>query len=280
VEAIRGMGRALAARMARFALWIGALSPRVALLLFATPTVIALVALAMGDLEHGVGLAVAGACVVLAVLWYLATVGAVARAGQRRDLLVLAILAHHKNPMRAEFTALVSQMFRCLGYDPKAGRSATDFRMTREDRDIRVRCHAGYGRPASIAILREFADELRRDRAKCAYFVSTESFDPECLDLARERDIALIDGDKLQTLLAKARATAPPSTGWLANALLNATPTATPPQCPRCGAATVLKTPKRKRRFWGCTCWPVCKGRRELTAHDKAVLPGREEGQG
>ncbi len=43
---------------------------------------------------------------------------------------------------------------------------------------------------------------------------------------------------------------------------------ATPPDCPSCGKAMVLRTARSGARagsqFWGCTAYPVCKGTRPL----------------
>ena len=47
------------------------------------------------------------------------------------------------------------------------------------------------------------------------------------------------------------------------------------PTCPECGTKMILRRPRRNQSwkpFWGCTCFPNCKGRRGIGSDGKAII--------
>jgi restriction system protein len=115
-----------------------------------------------------------------------------------------------------------------------------------------VQCKQWRNRMVGVKPLRELWGILGDERADGAVFITSGSFSQDASEFARGKDLDLIDGPRLRTMIATVKGTgasvAAPSAG---------------PVCPRCGSPMVLRTARRGAnaggRFWGCSTYPTCR---------------------
>lgn len=184
--------------------------------------------------------------------------------GQRERHLLLAAARHGRGLSRREICDAVAALFRHRGYIVRADRRF-DFLLEKEGRRIALRIAPGAAR-IDVGTVAAFERDITARNLAHGYYVAPGGFAEDALAMEKDHAgrLCLMDGAKLGELFAKMRADAGEGA--------SPAPPLTPPPCPDCGGAMVLRTPKKRRRFWGCGGWPLCGGRRELSPHDKAML--------
>lgn len=113
-----------------------------------------------------------------------------------------------------------------------------------------------------VSVVRELYGVMAARGATGGVVVTSGRFTAEATSFASGRNVTLLDGPKLHSLLLDAQA----HTG--AAVPRQAKATASPPECPHCAKPMVRRTAKRGahpgQEFWGCTGYPACRGTRQI----------------
>ena len=185
----------------------------------------------------------------------------------------------------SEFEMLVGEGFRLQGYRvvETGGGGAdggVDLVLTRPRKNggekFLVQCKQWRAFKVGVDVVRELYGVMAARGATGGFVVTSGRFTEDAIKFASGRNVALVDGPKLQAFLKQAqagtvRSPAPPArpartaadSPVLANvaALLAA-------NCPLCAKTMVRRTAKRGANaggeFWGCTDYPACRGTRPI----------------
>lgn len=104
-----------------------------------------------------------------------------------------------------------------------------------------------------IKLLREFLGVMSHQGVSKGYFFTTDKFNQEAIQFAKEHNIELVDG---KTLVVKLQRLSPESQYKIyKNITLG---DYTTPTCVRCGSKMVLRKTDEKE-FWGCKNYPKCR---------------------
>lgn len=187
----------------------------------------------------------------------------------------------------SEFEVLVGEGFRLQGYRvvETGGGGAdggVDLVLTRPGKNggekFLVQCKQWRAFKVGVDVVRELYGVMAACGATGGFVVTSGRFTEDAIKFASGRNVALVDGPRLQVLLRQAqagtsRSPAPPAPARSARpaadslvqsnlAELQAT------NCPLCGKTMVRRTAKRGANaggeFWGCTGYPVCSGTRPI----------------
>lgn len=104
-----------------------------------------------------------------------------------------------------------------------------------------------------IKLLREFLGVMSHQGVAKGYFFTTDKFNQEAINFAKEHNIELVDG---KTLIAKLQRLSPESQYRVYTNITSGDYTT--PTCVRCGAKMVLRKTEEKE-FWGCKNFPKCR---------------------
>jgi restriction system protein len=197
-----------------------------------------------------------------------AAVGALAQI--RRQGLLLKV-AESASPTALgemswrDFEGLIEEAFRIRGYSvrrlggdrPDGG---VDLVLDRGAEKVLVQCKQWRAFRVGVTVVRELYGVMAAQGAAAGIVVTSGSFTPDAIEFASGRNVRLIAGPELHTMiqqakasLAPARAGAKPQTSASAGALC----------CPKCGSAMVRREAKRGanagRAFYGCSRFPDCR---------------------
>jgi restriction system protein len=164
-----------------------------------------------------------------------------------------------------QFEALVGEAFRRKGYSvtETGGGGADggiDLVLKRAGETFLVQCKQWKAYKVGVTTVRELYGVMAAKGATGGFVVTSGVFTDEARAFAVGRNIELMDGKALHTLIrgvgvrGKAASDSPAVT------------TASAPACPVCQSAMVKRTAKRGANsgnaFWGCSQYPGCKGTR------------------
>ena len=161
-----------------------------------------------------------------------------------------------------EFETLVGEAFRQKGYKvqelggagPDGG---VDLALIKGTERFLVQCKQWKAFKVGVDVVRELYGVMVARGAAGGFIVTCGKFTPDAQEFARGRNVTLIDGDPLFTMLLSAKA-----------GLRKAPATQVAPPCPICGSAMIQRQSKRGPNagitFWGCTTFPKCKGTTNL----------------
>lgn len=163
-----------------------------------------------------------------------------------------------------EFEELLAGHFRAKGYTVVGNSSrgpdgGVDLEVRKVGELHLVQCKHWRARSVPVGTIRELFGVIAARGAAGGFVVSSGSFTRDAKEFAEGRNIELIDGRKLASLLGRNPELTPPEA---------ALPTATAelPSCPHCGASMVKRVAKRGANagaeFWGCSTYPKCRGTR------------------
>lgn len=156
-----------------------------------------------------------------------------------------------------EFETLLATAYRRLGYEVevRGGGGAdggVDLVLKEEGKTTLVQCKHWNRQQVGPGVVRDLYGVMNDEAAEAGIIVTGGAFTEDAQAFARGKTIELVDGPKLEKLLSYARG----EEGAQAEEA----------GCPKCGAAMVLRTAKRGTsagsRFWGCSRWPECDGKR------------------
>jgi restriction system protein len=225
--------------------------------------------------------AIATYCQYIVPLLFLAG-AAVSYYGRRKREGLIADVAMDssgdalRNMNWREFEMLVGEAFRMKGYTvtETGGGGADggiDLELRKGNEVLLVQCKQWRAYKVSVSIVRELFGVMAARGATGGFVVTSGVFTADAHDFAKGRNIELIDGAALKTLIDRARAarsvTAP--VGCAATQQHTpAAPQSATPACPRCGATMSKRIAKQGTNagnaFWGCTRFPDCRGIRAI----------------
>lgn len=104
-----------------------------------------------------------------------------------------------------------------------------------------------------IKLLREFLGVMSHQGITKGYFFTTDKFNQEAINFAKQHNIELVDG---KTLLVKLQRLTPESQYRVYTNITSGDYTT--PTCVRCGSKMVLRKTDEKE-FWGCKNFPKCR---------------------
>ena len=164
-----------------------------------------------------------------------------------------------------QFEALVGEAFRRKGYAVTeigggGADGGIDLALKKEGETFLVQCKQWKAYKVSVTTVRELYGVMAAEGATGGFVVTSGVFTDEARAFAAGRNIELMDGKALHSLIrgvsvpGKAASDSP------------AAATASAPACPLCQSAMVKRTAKRGANsgnaFWGCSQYPGCKGTR------------------
>ena len=187
-----------------------------------------------------------------------------------------------------EFEMLVGEGFRLQGYQvmETGGGGAdggVDLVLTRPGKNggekFLVQCKQWRAFKVGVDVVRELYGVMAARGATGGFVVTSGRFTEDAIKFASGRNVALVDGPKLQGLLRQAQAGTVCSPAPPAAPARFARPAADSPvqsnvaalqaaNCPLCAKTMVRRTAKRGANaggeFWGCTGYPACRGTRPI----------------
>jgi restriction system protein len=158
-----------------------------------------------------------------------------------------------------EFEHLVGEAFRLQGYrvSEQGGASVdggVDLVLSKDGEKVLVQCKQWRAFKVGVPVVRELYGVMAAAGASGGIVVTSGRFTDEAKDFAQGRNVRLIDGPQLQTLLQQVRR-APP--------VPEATRTLIP-ACPLCAKPMTRRVARKGANaggtFWGCTGFPTCRG--------------------
>lgn len=182
----------------------------------------------------------------------------------------------------SEFEMLVGEGFRLQGYQVKetgggGADGGVDLVLSRPGENggekFLVQCKQWRAFKVGVDVVRELYGVMAAHGAAGGFVVTSGRFTDEAIKFARGRNVALVDGPKLQGLLQRAKAgtVPPPLPPERSAACFTLQPTLAAVQgekCPLCAKPMVRRTAKRGANaggeFWGCTGYPACRGTRSI----------------
>lgn len=175
-----------------------------------------------------------------------------------------------------EFETLVGEAYRLQGYrvTETGGGGAdggVDLVLMKGREKFLVQCKQWKAYKVGVQVVRELYGVMAARGAVGGHVVTSGRFTQDAIDFAAGRNIELIDGPKLETLIREVQAsrtrtggssTVKPSPLKPGNVVEDTGP----PACPVCSRPMAMRMAQRGanagNRFWGCTSYPKCRGTR------------------
>lgn len=186
-----------------------------------------------------------------------------------------------------EFELLVGEAYRQRGYriteiggaGPDGG---VDLVLIKGSEKFFVQCKQWKAYKVGVTTVRELYGVMAAKGATGGFVVTSGRFTSDAKEFVQGRNIELIDGPGLFTMIQRARQAQGQSKSSRSEALNTARISEAPaqvaafepaaageasqPECPRCGAAMALRTARQGAKagngFWGCSTYPRCRGTR------------------
>ncbi len=164
-----------------------------------------------------------------------------------------------------EFEMLVGEAFRRGGYSvaETGGGGAdggVDLVLKKDGEKYFVQCKQWKAFKVGVTTIRELYGVMAASGAAGGFVVTSGVFTDEAKTFAEGRNIDLVDGAELTTIIK----TIKPSLATTQASTHSAPIDAANPNCPKCGAHMVKRTAKQGANagnmFWGCSNYPQCKG--------------------
>lgn len=210
------------------------------------------------------------------ILPFLCIVGAIVSAVRRHQRKELAQQVA-QNPSAEvldgmswrEFELLVGEAFRQRGYvvAETGGGGAdggVDLVLTKGAERFLVQCKQWRAYRVPVTVVRELYGVMAAKGAAGGFVITSGRFTEDAVDFAHGRNIELIDGDKLRSMIGSSRQTVGPALHH-EQATVRPTPS---PSCPTCSGPMVRRESKRGpsagNAFWGCKRFPSCRGTRPI----------------
>jgi restriction system protein len=172
-----------------------------------------------------------------------------------------------------QFEVLVGEAFRLQGYSviETGGGGAdggVDLVLTRGGEKFLVQCKQWRAFKVGVDVVRELYGVMAAKGAAGGFVVTSGRFTDAANDFASGRNVKLVDGPKLHSLIQQVQAAR--RSGQASAPVASARPTpatsssSSPPACPTCSKPMVKrmarKGPNAGGEFWGCSGYPACKG--------------------
>jgi restriction system protein len=211
---------------------------------------------------------------LLPFLCLVGTAISVGRRGTRKQLIDSVVAGTGADGLKAmswqQFELAVGEAFRLQGYSviENGGGGAdggVDLVLRKGGEKFLVQCKQWRAFKVGVTVIRELYGVMAADGAVGGFVVTCGQFTKEAETFAKGRNITLVDGGKLETMIRRTRpgpvpssASAPASAPAAANSQLVV------PNCPVCGKSMLTRTAQRGanagKKFWGCAAYPSCRG--------------------
>jgi restriction system protein len=164
-----------------------------------------------------------------------------------------------------EFEMLAGEVFRRRGYTvtETGGGGAdggVDLVLHKGGEKFLVQCKQWKAFKVGVTTIRELYGVMAAGGAVGGFVVTSGVFTQEATAFAEGRNIDLIDGAELTTLIK----TIKPSVSSTQSTTQYVSTSTTNPVCPECGASMIKRTAKQGANagnmFWGCSKYPQCHG--------------------
>jgi restriction system protein len=214
-----------------------------------------------------------------------AAVSAVRRS-KRKNLITDVATSKAWQPLEGitwkEFEMLVGEAFRLQGYQVTENHAGgadggVDLVLRKGNEKYFVQCKQWKAFTVGVTIVRELYGVMAAERAVGGFVVTSGKFTKDAEEFAKGRNVELIDGPKLMTMIRTAQAArkspatprpVTPAAPAPAEPILAPSPALVSPSCPVCSKAMVKRTAKKGanagQTFWGCTGYPSCRGTRQV----------------
>ncbi|CAN5320941.1 restriction endonuclease [soil metagenome] len=222
----------------------------------------------------GVQLATIGQYLVPVLCLTSAMVSIMRRAKRRRLLADIAARAGTdalQGLTWQSFELLVGEYYRNKGYTvAENGGSGPDdgidLTLRRRGETYLVQCKQWRAWKVGVEVVRELYGVMAAQQATGGVVVTSGRFTQPALDFAEGRNIELIDGQKLTSLIDSVNKVR-------AREVIRTTPRLEAPRCPTCNCGMVVRKartgPTTGLPFWGCLAFPSCRGTRDVkTGHE------------
>ncbi len=173
-----------------------------------------------------------------------------------------------------EFELLVGEAFRLQGYRVTENGGAgpdggIDLSMTKDNEKFLVQCKQWKAFKVGVDVVRELYGVMAAKGATGGFVVTSGRFTDDAKAFADGRNVQLVDGPKLFSMIKQAKQ----------SLTVSAQQPASKPQvvqkaaavetlCPQCGSGMVKRTARKGgnvgAEFWGCSKFPTCRGVRQL----------------
>jgi restriction system protein len=138
-----------------------------------------------------------------------------------------------------------------------------DLVLTKGSERFFVQCKQWRAYRVSVNVVRELYGVMAAEGAAGGFVITSGRFTDNAADFARGRNIELIDGEKLRSMIGSLR---PIAAGPHRHDVR--TQAAESPSCPSCSGPMVRRESKRGANagspFWGCQKFPACRGTRPI----------------
>jgi restriction system protein len=155
-----------------------------------------------------------------------------------------------------DFEFLLSEWFKKEGFSTEltgggGADGGVDIKLYREGELYLVQCKHYKAWKVSVQVVRELFGVMAAEKAVGGYVVTSGKFTKDAIEFAEGKNLTLIDGAQLETILDSAE---PAQVGVV---------TQEAKTCPQCGADLVERKGKRGK-FLGCSTYPKCKHTEDL----------------
>ena len=167
-----------------------------------------------------------------------------------------------------EFELLVGETFRMRGYAVTEGGGGgadggIDVELRKGGELFLVQCKQWRAYKVSVTVVRELYGVMAARGAAGGFVVTSGMFTSDAEVFAKGRNIELIDGSALQTMIEQTRIRMP------VEQVVAPSPSASAHGCPKCGSQMIRRTAKQGANagnaFWGCSTYPKCRGVRSIS---------------
>ena len=163
-----------------------------------------------------------------------------------------------------QFEELVAEAYRRQGYavvenHHDGADGGVDLRLKKGKELHLIQCKSWRTRKIGVRIVRELYGVMAAEHASAGSIVCTGMYTQEAKNFAHDKNIDLVDGDQLETMIKQVQPVQSTQAVQASDSIVT-TPAA--PPCPKCGNDLVRRTTKRGKnagnKFWGCSTYPKC----------------------
>jgi restriction system protein len=224
---------------------------------------------------------------ILPLICLVGAVVSAVRRSKRKALITDVATSKARQPLEGitwkEFEILVGEAFRLQGYQVAENHAGgpdggIDLVLRKGNEKFFVQCKQWKAFTVGVAVVRELYGVMAAERAVGGFVVTSGRFTKDAEEFANGRNVELIDGPKLMTMIRTAQAArksqanvpgqATPAPAP-ANPILAPSPKQATPTCLICSKAMMQRTAKKGanagQAFWGCTGYPSCRGTRQVS---------------
>jgi len=173
-----------------------------------------------------------------------------------------------------EFEILVGEAYRLQGYrvTETGGGGADggiDLALTKGSEKFFVQCKQWKAYKVGVDVVRELYGVMAAKGATGGFVVTSGRFTDDAKAFAEGRNVQLVDGPKLFSMIKQAKLSLTATAQQPASKpQITQSKAAIEPTCPQCGSGMVKRTARKGGNaggeFWGCSKFPTCKGVRQL----------------